>query len=566
MSGGVKANLHAAMAELKARSEDALSLFRAMPSQVDFIKSRAAERLMRGGNRSGKSTICAVETASAAMRRPIIGPDGVALPFHYPTDKPLMIWVIGLGEDHIGDTLYRLLFEPGLFSIIEDLETGKMRAYNPSDPADAARESEKKPAPPLIPARYIADTAWKDKKAKVFSRVELTNGNVVRAFTSKGDVKQGDPVDLVWIDEDIEDPNDINEYLARISDRKGRLIWSSWPRIANPALYSMSKRADEQRNSPDPDVASWRLTFSANPFIDAKTKKQRIDAWGPEESRARDQGEFVLDTILMYPEFDILRHCSPPHAQEQWDKIDEELAKNQFIPPRDWTRRLILDPGHGTTALMFLATTPPELGDYVVMYDELYLHQCTPEGCAKRAKAVIAGYRFHSYMIDYRYGHQHHVGAAIGQQARTVRECYADAFAAEGLTSQTTGSSFLFSSDDVPAGITAFRSWLVPRANGRSRFRVIKHKCPEFLNEIQLYRKLLVKTEASDKPAGGQKDHQMDCGRYAALDGCPYVAVPDDGLGGIDPGPHWKAWQQFNAMGQRPTPNQSSSFGPGRAA
>ena len=192
---------------------------------------------------------------------------------------------------------------------------------------------------------------------------------------------------------------------------------------------------------------------------------------------------------------------------------------------RDWTRRLFLDPGHGTTALMFLATTPRELGDYVVMYDELYLHQCTPDQCAALAEPKIKGFRFYSFTIDYRYGRQHHVG----NDGLTVRDIYADAFKARGLSSVTTGHTFQFSNDDVPAGLTAFRGWLIPRSNGRPRLRVIKHQCPNFVTEIQLYRKQLVKDEASDKPASGQKDHLMDDARYAALDGCAYVAVPDDG-------------------------------------
>ena len=112
----------------------------------------------------------------------------------------------------------------GAFKVIKDDATGKDRAWNPNDPADKAREAEARPAPPLIPERYIdGEPAWTDKKNKVFSRITLTNGNVICAYTAKGDVKQGDPVDLIWIDEDIVYPEYINEYRARLSDRKGRL-------------------------------------------------------------------------------------------------------------------------------------------------------------------------------------------------------------------------------------------------------------------------------------------------------------------------------------------------------
>lgn len=571
MSGTVKSGLTAAINEAYARSQDALALFRAMVTQVGFILSLATERLMRGGNQSGKSTICAVEVASAALGEPITGPDGKKLPFKYPTNRPLMIWVIGLGEDHIGDTLYRLLFQPGAFDVIRDRHTGKMRAWNPNDPDDKARESEKEPAPALIPERYAPDSAfaWKDKKAKVFTRwTHPGTGTVIRAFTAKGDVKQGDPVDLVWVDEDIVDPEDINEYRARLSKRKGRLIWSSWPRIANPALLEMKTRADEQRNRERPDCQEWCLKFTANPFMDADEKRKRLAEWGPEVSRARDQGEFVLDTVLMYPEWNVEKHCTPPSADIDWDPVDRALIASRFVPPRDWTRRLFLDPGHGTTSVLFFATTPPELGNYVVLYDMLYLHQCTPEECARQVRPRAAGFRFYSFTIDYRYGRQHHPGnARPGGDPKTVREIYAEAFKAQGLQSETTGNTFQWSSDDVAAGLTAFRSWLIPRTNGRPRLRVVKHQCPEFLREIQLYRKHLTKDNAEDRPATGQDDHAMDCARYGAMDGCDYVAVRDDGLSGVDPGPHYRAWQAYSTeLNPQQPAIQSCSFGPGRAA
>lgn len=567
MSGSIKANLGAALTEARARAQDALALFRAMTTQVGIIMSLAAQRLVRGGNRSGKSTICAVEVASAALRTPVIGPDGRPLPFKYPTNRPLLIWVIGLGEDHIGDTIYRLLFEPGVFHVIRDSATGMLRAWNPNDPADIAREAERVPAPPLIPDRYIKDIAWTDKKRKVFARVTLHNGTEIRAYTSKGEVKKGDPVDLIWIDEDIENPKDIDEFSARLSDRKGRMLWSSWPQLSNPALLAMSDRAAAQRNLPKPDCQEWRLVFTANPFIDADEKRKRLDEWGPDVARARDQGEFVLDTVLIYPEYSDSRHVSPPPANHEWDEIDRILAENKYVPPRTWTRRLFLDPGHGTTAVLLSATTPPELGNYIVFYDGLYLHRCTPEGCAIATRQKIQGYRFYSYTIDYRYGRQHHPGnARPGGEPKTVREIYEEAFAAQGLRSETTGSSFLWSSDDVSAGLIAFRSLLIPQSNGRPRLRIVKHMLPEFVREIQLYRKHLTKDNADDKPAAGQDDHFMDTGRYAAMDGCKFIAIADDGLAGVDPGPSYRSWQEFNSRRPQAPQSQSCTFGPGRAA
>jgi len=563
MSGTQKANLAAALEERKARDGEALSLFRAMPSQVGFISSFASERLVRGGNRSGKSTIAAVEVASAACRRPVLDPDGLPLPYKYPTNRALTIWIIGLGETHIGDTLYRLLFLPGAFYVIKDEVTGKVRTWNPGNPADVAREADKVPAPPLIPPRLVPEGAfaWKNKAARIFTSVTLANGTIIHAYSSNADVKVGDPVDLIWIDEDIVYPAYVAEWQARLSDRKGRLIWSSWPRTANPALMSMTKRAKEQRERPNPDVAEWILRFSDNPHIDQNEKRKRLEGWSPEERQARDMGEYVLDTVLMYPNFSEDVHCTPKRYEHEQDEVDKILAQNAWSPPRDWTRYLILDPGHSCTAVLFVAVTPPDLGDYVVFFDELYLKGHDADQCAMKVKPKINGFRYYRFIIDFRMGRQH--GPGIG---KTYREIYAEAFARHGLSSVTTGASFQFSNDDVPAGILAFRSWLSVRPSGRPRLRVVKHTCRNWLDEVTTYRKHIDKTEATELPASGQADHLMDTSRYAAMDGCHYVALPDDGTAGMDPGDAYRRFQQMWKPGQAAAPATQSSFGPGTAA
>src|SRR6187455_363086 len=104
---------------------------------------------------SGKSMSSFAETASAATTQPIIGWDGYPLPQKYPTNRPLLIWVVGYDERHIGGTIYRMLFKPGAFRIIQDRTTGEWRAWKPWELADKLREEETRPAPPLIPPRLI---------------------------------------------------------------------------------------------------------------------------------------------------------------------------------------------------------------------------------------------------------------------------------------------------------------------------------------------------------------------------------------------------------------------------
>ena len=105
-------------AERSRRQREALRLYRPMPKQAVFHGSLASERIVRGGNRSGKSMSAFAETASAATGFPIIGPDGAPLQFKYPTKRPLLIWVIGYDQRHVGGTIYRMLFTPGALSLI----------------------------------------------------------------------------------------------------------------------------------------------------------------------------------------------------------------------------------------------------------------------------------------------------------------------------------------------------------------------------------------------------------------------------------------------------------------
>lgn len=301
-----------ALLEKKQRLYDPVRLFRPLPAQLPLLKSRASEVILRGGNRSGKSVTGAAIVASAARRLPLHGLDGKPLPNSCPTNRPLTIWVIGKGESHIGQTLYRLLFEPGQIPIFRD-RRGQVRAARNYAERKAGEEQGLKCGPfiPLIdlagnPGDEIASISWKDKGEHHFSSCVLKNGTTIHAFTSTGDVKMGDPVDLIWIDEDIAYPKYVAEWQARLSDRKGRLIWTAWPWASNWALVEMSRRAAEQRLRSDPDVFEVVLRFSDNPLIDEDEKRKRRAAWsysGSAELRSRDEGDFVTDLLLMYPNF-----------------------------------------------------------------------------------------------------------------------------------------------------------------------------------------------------------------------------------------------------------------------
>lgn len=515
--------LHDAFAEKRARLYDGLKLFRPMISQVPILTTKASEVLVRGGNRSGKSILAATITASIARRRRILGPNGKPLPAFCPDDRPLLMWVIGKGEKHIGQTIHRLLCKPNQIPIFKDPKTGLVRAAHNYDEKELGRKQGLKSSP-LIPEDEIAKISWEGHAANYFNSIEMKNGTVICAYTSTGEVKMGDPVDFLWIDEDIQYPDYYGEWLARTSDNKGRVLWSAWPHQSNWALMNLSQRAAEQADRERPDVAEFRLEYSKNPFIDEDQKRQKLEAWtfnGSAEWRSRDRGEFTTDLILMYPNYTKLVHGIGDGGVN--DELSRQLIRTGFVPPQSWTKRLFIDPGHTCTAILFVATPPPELGDYVIAYDELYLRAHDADQTARAVLQKTSGQVVQEYVIDGRIARE----SIVGMGGVTYYKLFADAFQRANLRSVVNEYGFTLSSDDVSAGLLAVRTWLTIRTDGTAKFRSCVPTTPNFQQEIQMYRKTVTKEETQEKPAGGQRDHLMDDLRYAAIHGCEYVPPAD---------------------------------------
>jgi len=501
--------------ELAVRRSEGLRLYRPMGKQLQFHMSYASERVVRGGVRSGKSMASFAEDASAATGVSIIGPDNNPLPFKYPTAEPLLIWCIGYDQRHIGGTIYRMLFEPGAFRIIRDPDSGEWRAWQPWREYDRDRKSETAPSLPLIPDRYIEDTAWENRGERVFTVCRLKNGTQIHAFSSKAEPKMGDPVDLIHIDEDIKYPKHVAEWQSRLADKKGRIMWSAFPHSKNIALTTLSRRAAELKDSPNPDVFEIVLRHSANPYIDDEEKeknRKRWEAWSEEERMARDEGAFLTAGVDMYPNYSKFIHGTPNHdSKKNDDKIDTIMRQRNGEPPDDWTRILTLDPGHRVAAILLAAIPPPEFGYHVVLYDEIYGRRLDAEQLAKEVVLRVSGYVFEAFIMDFRAGRQ-----TIGGFGKTIRQQYADAFERYALRSRLSGSSFIYGSDNVGAGIMHVRDLLCVQQDGSIKLKVYVDKMPMFHREIEHYKKQVTKEEVKDTPESGQPDHLMDCLRYLA--------------------------------------------------
>lgn len=187
-----------------------LRLYQPMPHQEEFHKCMTSERIVLGGNRGGKSLAVAVEAARAVTGQDPYG--------KYPTEGGNLA-IVGRNWPHIGLVIYPILFKAGAFRIIRDEETGEWRGLRKGDD-----KSKSKPAPPLIPPRFIKDMSWVLKNAGYLNKCELINGWTIWCFSSEGEPPQGYQADMIWLDEDLNNERWVGECQARLADRKGRFV------------------------------------------------------------------------------------------------------------------------------------------------------------------------------------------------------------------------------------------------------------------------------------------------------------------------------------------------------
>jgi len=501
--------LQNAIVEQARRNRQALRMYRPFPQSEEFHRADILERLVRGGNRSSKTTTCAVEFAHAATGIPIFDRHGNQIPDKYDRTRPLELWTVGYDSRHIGMTIYGKLFKPGAFDVIEDEKTGMLRVWRPWDPADMARKDEKQLAPPLIPPEIIDHKgwAWDVKSECIFTTCRLINGNVIRAWSSKGAAAQGQAVDVIWIDEDIDCPHHVQEWRIRLADREGKLFWSAWPHSENDALVDMSQRAEAHADEPDPAIREYRFTFSGNPFISDKAKRELLAGMSDEERRSRDLGEFRTDSVLVYPTFNI-KTLHGVHSSGCPEKLRNALTECNYRPPNSWTHYLVLDPGHTQPAVLLGAVPPPEFGHYAVVWDVVYESCVDASQLAKIVKQKVRNVALHEMIWD-----SHAARMSAMGFGRSFGSIYTDEFRKAGITLKDGSTFFLPGSDNKSSRNMLVREWLAPRQDGTPTLLLVEHTTGPMQDEFRRYRKKIIRNTVVDETTN-RDDHLMDCLAY----------------------------------------------------
>lgn len=473
--------------ELAKRQCEALRIYEPMPLQDSFHKSRAAERIFRGGNRSGKTTTCAVEASMILS--------GCHPHLKYP-QKNGRLYIVCFDEKQIGEVIYPKLFKAGAFRMIRDEVTKKWRVYKPWH--DAHRVKESKPAPPLIPGRMVKGglkgIAWRMKKNNVFTKFTMVNGWECCAYASGAKPPQGMDVDVVWFDEEIEDANWYPEMSARLVDRfedsddrvSGRFMWSATPQAGTEQLLKLHEEAGLERLKSAPRVEEFFHTMDDNIYMEQYKKDVLKEKFknSPDEYNVRILGQFAALGYLMYPEFNIHTHGI---------SLDEFPEKKI---PDSYCRYVAIDPGNRWCAALFCAVPPLSEPQHVYIYDEIYLTgNATADKLAMAMKAKLEHQKIQAFIVDDHGSRRSEFGGfSIKQQMTT-------AFRQHKVSSTSTGHDFVLGSDDVDGRCAMVRSWLAERLeDGKPKILVVKETTPNFQTEIKYYRRKVVNKIIQDHP------------------------------------------------------------------
>lgn len=433
-----------AMKLAKIRGEG-LALYQPLPEAERFHASLTKIRVLDGSNRSGKTNGGAVETA-----RILCGCD----PYDKSVKKNGKALIVGLDGDHIA-MMWAKCAQPGAFSKIRDEKTRFWRAVRPDpsdptrlDPYDEAYCEQWKDAPPYIPARMIHSIAWEEKRKGIPRRVTLKNGWDSLWRSSKGDSPQGDHLNWVWIDEQIENEDFYKEArrgIVAMGEPKQhipRMIWTATPQNLNPQLSDLRDDADAGKKY----ASAFKLLIANNPYISDDEKQAYYDSLSEDEREVRWFGIPAIARQRVYPGYS-------PQGVHGCDPFEVDISR--------WARYVALDPGRQHCGTVFFAVDPEQ--EHVWVYDAFDLRNSDAQGWAGEIAKRQHDMKFEAFVIDQQMGKQRPPGSGWN-----VAQQYWAALDTAGVRPKTEGplGGFFPGSNDVAGREEAVISWLTIRGSG----------------------------------------------------------------------------------------------------
>lgn len=522
-SQGGAFELRKKLLELANRRIEGLKLYEPMPVQAAFEMSHAKERVLRGSNQSGKTLSAAVEIARAVTGQDKYG--------RYP-ERDGICYAVGFDGKHLADPMWKKLSKAGAFKIIRDEKTNRWRTYRPWMPDDAKRESEARPAPPLIPPRFIESIAWEEKKMGIPKMVKLTTGWQLHFFSGNARPPQGSQADLAWFDEELADGEWYPEIAFRLFAKKGWFIWSATPQAGTDRLYTLHERAEKQveQNVIPRTVEEFICLVDNNLHMTDQQKREIYDKLDEDDREVRVAGEFSR-IHRVFPEYSSKIH---------------EIAYR--VIPHDWTRYIAIDPGRQVCAALFVAVPPPtsDEANHLFVYDEIYVRECDAVLFGEAMERKCRDQAFRAFIIDPNEAAKHETGSGV-----SIEDQYKAQLRLKNVSSQLSGHGFIYGNDNVLAGLEALRLWfkkprgaiagaIRDRVSAPPKIRIITERCPNFIWELKRYKYARIKGIPGDKPEK-RNDHLVDCARYLAQYGPEWSAVTKL----EHDAPVWRAYQQF---------------------
>ena len=473
--------------EIAQRECETLNLYVPKPIQNDFHKNRRFIRLVLGSNRGGKTLAAAIETARCLTNQD---------PFKKHPPEGIM-YALGMNYKHVGQVMWKKLSRFGAMKMIRDPKDHKWRAWNPSRRYDKAYEHLAKPAPPIIPPRFIKTIAWEDKKLAIPLKVDLTTGWELHFFSCDAQPGQGFDIDRAWFDEEIDSDHWITEIMRGLIDRRGSLWWSATPQAATLKLYEFYEQALDPNRE---DTAVFELFIKDNQYLSDEAKAQFRSTLSPAEMTVRWHGKFALNQRIVYPEWD-------PEVVHSIYRVPG--GEQDYQIPSNWAKWLIIDPGRQRCGVLGVAVPPDD--SMMVIYDELYIADCDATKFADEVARKFGHGPFEDFLIDWHMARQHQMGSG-----ETIAAQYSRELKRVNVQCKQSGFYFRIGSDDISAREESFRKLLrIDGEIGRARLKVFVRNCPNFCWEMkrQYYQKKgdLVTDKRVDKD-----NHLVTCAEMAA--------------------------------------------------